>query len=413
MDTPTAGHDRGISRRALSAASLGERLRAIGFTPFFTDATGSTNTDLVEAVRAERPGGASGGSGKKTFNFYNQSGQVAHLSVLLAEEQLAGRGRMGRSWTAPKHSQIIASVVLRLYGIHADSMGLLPLLTGMAIAQGVREASEAAGRRLPAELKWPNDVLVAGRKLAGILVEAANVEASAVNGRQASPLLKEAVVVLGFGVNYDLTTEELPVAHATSIAVEGERAALAEQSVQAEQTERAEQARPDEPKELAEQTERAEQARPDELKELAEQGNQASQQDHVAAGPNALADPAGDGHTLLPEREDVVFHILDNLARDVERFTQLGGAPEAVIGRYRQLSATIGSRVKAFLPGDEFVTGIAEDLDKSGELIIKVEAHEGTRPIAVGQRLTVAAGDVEHLRATDDDNSRTSEWGYA
>lgn len=361
MDTPTAGHDRGISRRALSAASLGERLRAIGFTPFFTDATGSTNTDLVEAVRAERPGGASGGTGKKTFNFYNQSGQVAHLSVLLAEEQLAGRGRMGRSWTAPKHSQIIASVVLRLYGIHADSMGLLPLLTGMAIAQGVREASEVAGRRLPAELKWPNDVLVEGRKLAGILVEAANVEASAVNGRQASPLLKEAVVVLGFGVNYDLTTEELPVAHATSIALEGER---------------------------------AEQAR-------------------AAAGPNALADPAGDNHTLLPEREDVVFHILDNLARDVERFTQLGGAPEAVIGRYRQLSATIGSRVKAFLPGDEFVTGIAEDLDKSGELIIKVEAHEGTRPIAVGQRLTVAAGDVEHLRATDDDNSRTSEWGYA
>ncbi|WP_282940170.1 biotin--[acetyl-CoA-carboxylase] ligase [Corynebacterium auriscanis] len=377
MDTPTAGHDRGISRRALSAASLGERLRAIGFTPFFTDATGSTNTDLVEAVRAERPGGASGGTGKKTFNFYNQSGQVAHLSVLLAEEQLAGRGRMGRSWTAPKHSQIIASVVLRLYGIHADSMGLLPLLTGMAIAQGVREASEAAGRRLPVELKWPNDVLVEGRKLAGILVEAANVEASAVNGRQASPLLKEAVVVLGFGVNYDLTTEELPVAHATSIALEGERAEQAEQG------------------------------------ELAEQGNQASQQDQVATGPNALADPAGDSQTLLPEREDVVFHILDNLARDVERFTQLGGAPEAVIGRYRQLSATIGSRVKAFLPGDEFVTGIAEDLDKSGELIIKVEAHEGTRPIAVGQRLTVAAGDVEHLRATDDDNSRTSEWGYA
>ena len=338
MDTPTAGHNRGVSRQALDSAALLERLRALGFTPFYTDATGSTNTDLVEAVRGEGTSAAGQSVAENNAKFYNQSGDVPHLSVLLAEEQIAGRGRMGRPWSAPKYSQIITSVVLRLQGIPADSIGLLPLLTGMAIAQGVRVASAEVGHELPAELKWPNDVLIEGRKLAGILVEAAKVDMGTSHGGQASPLLKEAVVVLGFGVNYDLTKDELPVPHATSIAVEA-------------------------------------------------------------------------AHDAIPTREQVIFHILENLARDVERFTTLGGAPESIMGRYRQLSATIGKRVKAFLPGEEFVTGQAVDIDKSGELMIKVESHEGQRPISYGQRLTVAAGDVEHLRSAD--TSRTSVWGYA
>lgn len=376
MDTPTVGHNPGASRRGLDAAALGERLRGIGFTPFFTDATGSTNTDLVEAVRAEGEKGSREATGAESLNFYNQAGEVPHLSVLLAEEQLAGRGRMGRPWTAPRYSQVIASVVLRLKGIPADSLGLLPLLTGMAIAQGVRTASESAGRELSAELKWPNDVLICGRKLAGILVEAAKVDMGVANGGQIGPLLKEAVVVLGFGVNYDLAVDELPVAHATSIALEAEQ--LAKNNAT------------DQPMNQPASNQRASDER------ISGEG-----------APRRTAEP----WAAIPDREAVIFHILENLERDVARFKQLGGAPEAIMGRYRQLSATIGTRVKAFLPGDEFVTGMAVDVDTSGELVIQVETHEGKRAIAPGQRLTVAAGDVEHLRSAD--ISRHSEWGYA
>lgn len=360
MDTPTVGHNRGASRQGLRAAELGERLRAIGFTPFFTDATGSTNTDLVEAVRAEREGSARAASATEKFNFYNQIGEVPHLTVLLAEEQLAGRGRMGRPWTAPKYSQVIASVVLRLRSVPADSVGLLPLLTGMAIAQGARTASATAGYELPAQLKWPNDVLLNGRKLAGILVEAAHIDNEFSGGTgsgRAGALLKEAVIVLGFGVNYDLTNEELPVPHATSLALEAERVAGKEGAT-----------------------------------------------DSVARQNQATVMP-------IPEREDVIFHILDNLARDVQRFIQLGGAPESIMGRYRQLSSTIGTRVKAFLPGEEFVVGKAVDIDKSGELVLEVETYEGNRVVSPGQRLTVTVGDVEHLRSAD--TGRTSTWGYA
>ncbi|WP_052297075.1 biotin--[acetyl-CoA-carboxylase] ligase [Corynebacterium resistens] len=376
MDTPTVGHKPGTSRRGLDTAALGERLRGIGFTPFFTDATGSTNTDLVEAVWAEGERGSREVTGAKSLNFYNQTGEVPHLSVLLAEEQLAGRGRMGRRWTAPRHSQVIASVVLRLNGIPADSVGLLPLLTGMAIAQGVRTASESAGRELSAELKWPNDVLICGRKLAGILVEAAKVDMGEANGGQRGPLLKEAVVVLGFGVNYDLAADELPVAHATSIALEAEQLAKNHATDQ-----------------------------------LIDQrvSNQRSSSGRVSS--EGTPSSAAGLEVAIPGREAVIFHILENLERDVARFRQLGGAPEAIMGRYRQLSATIGTRVKAFLPGDEFVTGMAVDVDTSGELVIQVETHEGKRAIAPGQRLTVAAGDVEHLRSAD--ISRHSEWGYA
>ncbi|MGV0408107.1 biotin--[acetyl-CoA-carboxylase] ligase [Corynebacterium resistens] len=381
MDTPTVGHNPSASRRGLDAAALGERLRGIGFTPFFIDATGSTNTDLVEAVRAEGEKGSREATGAESLNFYNQTGEVPHLSVLLAEEQLAGRGRMGRPWTAPRYSQVIASVVLRLNGIPADSLGLLPLLTGMAIAQGVRTASESAGCELSAELKWPNDVLICGRKLAGILVEAAKVDMGVANGGQMGPLLKEAVVVLGFGVNYDLAVDELPVAHATSIALEAEQ--LAKNNAT------------DQPMDQLASNQRASDERIS--------GERISGE----GAPRRTAEPGA----AIPDREAVIFHILENLERDVARFKQLGGAPEAIMGRYRQLSATIGTRVKAFLPGDEFVTGMAVDVDTSGELVIQVETHEGKRAIAPGQRLTVAAGDVEHLRSAD--ISRHSEWGYA
>lgn len=104
-----------------------------------------------------------------------------HGTLITAREQSAGRGRQGRTWVAPPGRALLCSLVVR------DPPRLLPLAAGVAVA-------ETAGPE--ARVKWPNDVLLEGRKVAGILVE----------GRPA-----ERWAVLGIGLNVALRTEELPV----------------------------------------------------------------------------------------------------------------------------------------------------------------------------------------------------------
>jgi BirA family transcriptional regulator, biotin operon repressor / biotin---[acetyl-CoA-carboxylase] ligase len=90
-----------------------------------------------------------------------------HGTLVTAREQSAGRGRQGRTWTAPPGRALLCSLVLR------DPPRLLPLATGVAVAELVGDS---------ARVKWPNDVLVDGRKVAGILVEGRPQEAWAVAG---------------------------------------------------------------------------------------------------------------------------------------------------------------------------------------------------------------------------------------
>ena len=118
--------------------------------------------------------------------------------LVLADEQTAGRGRHGRAWSAPAGSSLLLSLVVRP-AVPAASRSLLPLLTGLVLA-------ETVARHLPdaeVALKWPNDLLVGGRKAAGILVEGA---ASA--------------AVVGVGVNVDWRGIERPaeLAQAVSLA---------------------------------------------------------------------------------------------------------------------------------------------------------------------------------------------------
>jgi BirA family biotin operon repressor/biotin-[acetyl-CoA-carboxylase] ligase len=102
-------------------------------------------------------------------------------TVVLADEQTAGRGRQGRAWESPKGG-LYLSVLLRP---SSASAALLPLAAGVAVAEALGHFG------VPAQLKWPNDVLLEGRKLAGILAEASS-SASALEW-----------VVLGIGVNVD------------------------------------------------------------------------------------------------------------------------------------------------------------------------------------------------------------------
>lgn len=142
------------------------------------EATGSTNAVLAGRARGgEEPG-----------------------LVLVTEHQTAGRGRLDRAWETPARSSLTFSVLLRP-DVPAADWTWLPLLTGYAVQAALAD-------RLPdIALKWPNDVLVEDRKVAGILVE-----------RVETPSGPMAVV--GTGINVDQTLDELPVALATSVVLE-------------------------------------------------------------------------------------------------------------------------------------------------------------------------------------------------
>jgi BirA family biotin operon repressor/biotin-[acetyl-CoA-carboxylase] ligase len=141
---------------------------------------GSTNALVAERAGADGPEGL----------------------VILAEHQTAGRGRLDRTWETPARSALTFSVLLRPV-VPVASWPWLPLLTGYEVSKALR----AAG--FDATVKWPNDVLIGGRKVAGILVE-----------RVETPSGPAAVV--GVGLNVGMTADELPVPEATSLAVEGE-----------------------------------------------------------------------------------------------------------------------------------------------------------------------------------------------
>jgi BirA family transcriptional regulator, biotin operon repressor / biotin---[acetyl-CoA-carboxylase] ligase len=131
-------------------------------------------------------------------------GGAPEWTVVLADAQTGGRGREGRKWASPPGG-LYLSVLLRP---RFEKVGLLPLAAGVAVAEAAMELG------VRTELKWPNDVLASGRKLAGILSEAASGPAGV------------EWVALGIGVNVSQGAASLPAelaGLATSLAEEGAR----------------------------------------------------------------------------------------------------------------------------------------------------------------------------------------------
>jgi len=145
------------------------------------DEAASTNAVLAERARAGAPDGL----------------------VVVADHQSAGRGRLDRTWSSPPGTAVTFSVLLRPR-VALRSWPWIPLLTGYAVDKAVKAMGPDG---LEAGVKWPNDVLVGEKKVAGILVE-----------RVDTPDGPAAVV--GVGINVALSPEELPVPHATSLEIE-------------------------------------------------------------------------------------------------------------------------------------------------------------------------------------------------
>lgn len=144
--------------------------------------TGSTNSDLVAAASAN-------------------PADYPSFSVLVTEEQTSGRGRAGREWVAPAGSSLFVSVLLRPGRQELDTFGWLPLMAGLSLIEAIQATTS-----IEAKIKWPNDVLIGGKKVAGILSEL---------------IPNQKAVVIGFGVNLFQDREDLPVESATSLSLEG------------------------------------------------------------------------------------------------------------------------------------------------------------------------------------------------
>ena len=178
-------------------------------------------------------------------------------------------------------------------GVPPDAWGWLPLATGVAVVDTV-----AAVGGVHAGLKWPNDVLVQGRKLAGILTEVAATQR---------------FIVVGIGLNVTLRDDEVPDTDATSLRTLG---------------------------------------------------------------------------VENPDRGQLVVRLLRELGTRLSSWREANGTDAGLIADYRARSVTIGSAVRAILPGGSEVLGVAQSIDEQGRLHIDSDA--GT--------VAVSAGDVVHLR---------------
>ena len=231
--------------------------------------TGSTNADLIARAAG---------------------GEDIAGTVLLAEHQTAGRGRHGRTWSAPPRSQISMSFGVNTTGVPADGWGWVPLLTGLAVAHTLR-----GSYGVDAGVKWPNDVMIGSRKLAGILAE-----------------VSAPVIVVGLGLNVEMSTDELP-------------------------------------------------------------------------DPNAMSLSMLDYHA---DRTQLTASLLQEVSSRLRRWRLAGGADAGLAADYRELSTTIGTKVRAILPGNSEIVGMATGIDDAGRLLIDTD----------GDTVTVSAGDITHLR---------------
>ncbi len=298
-------NEKALNSRLVRPGSLWREIQVVA-------ETGSTNADLAAAARSGAPEG----------------------TVLVAEAQSAGRGRLGRTWTAPPRSGLMFSILLRPGDLPAARQGWLPLLTGVAVAAAVRkitaragggrfeEFHQAQGGFVDARLKWPNDVLVGERKLAGIL-------ADRVHGAPPARRDDDAVIV-GVGLNVGLAEHELPVPTATSMVLAGASWTDREPLLRAV------------------------------LREIEEW-----YAGWRAVGGDPDSEPPG-GYPLL-----AAVPVADSLGIRLRT-------------AYRSLCATIGREVRIELPGGASATGTATDVDPDGRLVVGGQAY--------------SAGDVVHVR---------------
>ncbi len=189
MDPMTA-----LTPSALTAAAVRAHLttHTIGRTLHLLEETMSTNATALALAQAG----------------------AEHGTVIAAETQTAGRGRLGRRWFSPGGENLYCSVILTEIPASPRWLSWLPLISAVAVASAVRMSSGLA-----AVLKWPNDVLLNDRKVGGVLCERSGLSAK-------GGVVPGGVVIVGIGLNVNTLRAAFPEDLrdlATSLAIEAGR----------------------------------------------------------------------------------------------------------------------------------------------------------------------------------------------
>lgn len=237
--------------------------------------TGSTNADLRQAAASGAP----------------------DRTVLIAEEQTAGVGRMARTWVSTAGTGVYLSVLLRPTGVAPERTGSLAIVAGLALMDLCEDLD------VTATLKWPNDLLAQQGKLAGVLAE----------------LEGDGAAVVGIGVNV------LPPGD-------------------------------------------------------------------VPPGPGGLPAASLDGcGASTTDRTEIAAALLRRFAEREAVWRAAGGdlAAAGLLDAYRDACATVGTTVTVLMPGGTELAGQAVDVDSAGQLVVEGDG---------GQRQTIMAGDVVHVR---------------
>jgi BirA family biotin operon repressor/biotin-[acetyl-CoA-carboxylase] ligase len=254
--------------------------------------------------------------------------------VVVADYQSAGRGRLGRSWTAPPGSSLLMSVLLRPAQVPLDRLHLLTAVMSLAAADACQDAAH-----FRPDLKWPNDLMVGERKLAGILAE---IQSGAA-GPPPGSALGQAAPPLGAAPTGNQVPEAGPSPPAVSSAMPAVVVGI---------------------------------------------GINVNWPDVVPAEVAGTAIAASEVAGRPVDRGRLLASVLLGLETRC-RLLESAGGTEELVSEYRRSCATIGRRVTVQL-GAQTIVGVATDVDDSGHLVVRPDGSAST--------VDVLAGDVVHLR---------------
>ncbi|MBI5205120.1 MAG: biotin--[acetyl-CoA-carboxylase] ligase [Nitrospirae bacterium] len=247
----------------------------IGREIIFFESIGSTNTAALELAEKGAP----------------------HGTVVIADRQAKGKGRLGRTWVSPPRSNIYMSVILRPE-IETEDATLLTIMAAVSCAKGVMKSTG-----LKAEIKWPNDLMISSKKLGGILTEMKSDPDGIV------------FAVIGIGINVNSKTKK---------------------------------------------------DFPPDIRGIA----------------TSIREELG----KIQSRTFIIAEIL----KELEHWYRvlLTGGRKPLFDEWKRLSSTLGRKVKV-TAGDNVFTGVAEDIDKGGMLILRLPS---------GMLKKISSGDVTMLR---------------
>jgi len=249
--------------------------------------------------------------------------------VVLTDSQTAGKGRLGRRWVDMYGCNVLSSTLLRpLFPPH-----FLVMIASLAIVDAIAETCGVS-----ATIKWPNDVLVGKRKVAGILIETSHVLRGTVERGHSSQL----VAILGIGVNVNGNIQDIAVGSSPMISQSLER-------------------------------------------------HSPDHQGSLSAVATTLETECG----REVSRETFITHLLQHIEADyltlqheaLEPFFTASGyglASHAVWGRWRSQLSTLGRAIQVN-QGDTVLSGMAEEVNENGELLLRLHS---------GELVTITWGDV-------------------